>query len=350
MKTSSRIYRPAVALAVGALLLVGCGSQPTKPQAGADRSGTSATPSWITQPPRQSGMAYGIGSMEIYGSATDAVQRAAELARIDLVSQLRVTVSGDFSSDITETSGTGRTTDVQRNVRSHARSQVPEVQLDEVVIRETHTDARYAYALAELDRQAAAARLRRDIDAQETELRRINALAPAGNTLQQLQPLLPALTVFASREKSVEQLALVSTSRASLALPDDLRALQQRIDTLVDQLKVAVELLDRGAAEISGNVIEALTSQGLRVHDSEHADLIFFVNATLSHREQDRSHYVFIDSRVTIRDQQGRALSSFSKQARGVSGIEAVARQTAARNVGQMLSTELAATLVDHLR
>lgn len=307
-------------------------------------------PSWTTQPPRKSGMAYGIGSMEIYGSATDAVQRAAELARIDLVSQLRVTVSGDFSSDITETSGTGRTTDVQRNVRSYARSQVPEVQLDEVVIRETYTDTRYAYALAELDRQAAAARLRRAIDEQETELRRINALSPTGNTLQQLQPLLPALTVFAAREKNVEQLALVSTSRASLALPDDLQTLQQRIDRLVDQLKVAVELMDRGAAEISGNVIEALTSQGLRVHDSEHADLVFYVNATLSHREQDRSHYVFVDSRVTIRDQQGRALSSFSKQARGVSGIEDVARQTAARNVGQMLSTELAATLVDHLR
>lgn len=350
MRMYQRIYRPAVALAVGTLLLVGCGSQPTKSQTVSDRAESNTTPAWATQPPRKTGMAYGIGSMEIYGSATDAVQRAAELARIDLVSQLRVTVSGDFSSDITETSGTGPTTEVQRNVRSHARSQVPEVQLDEVVIRETHTDARYAYALAELDRQAAAARLHRAIDEQETELRRINALAPRGTTLQQLQPLLPALTVFAAREKNVEQLALVSTRRTSLALPNDLRLLQQRIDTLVDQLRVAIELLDRGAVEISGNVIEALTSQGLRVYDTEHADLIFHVNATLSHREQDRSHYVFIDSRVTIRDQQGRALSSFSKQARGVSGIESVARQTAARNVGQMLSAELAVTLVDHLR
>jgi len=42
-------------------------------------------------------------------------------------------------------------------------------------------------------------------------------------------------------------------------------------------------------------------------------------------------------------------LSSFSKQAKGVSGIEDVARQKAARNVAELLGEELAIALVDKI-
>lgn len=342
----------AVALALSATLLTGCLSQSAKPQqdSAKARAERATTPDWITQLPQRNGMAYGVGSMEIYGSVTDAIKRAGDLARVDLVSQLRVTVSGDFSVDTQERSGTGRASEVQQNVRNYVRSQVPDVQLDEVQITETHSDGKYAYALAELDRAQAAARLRRQIGEIDEELRRIGAQQPQGSTLQQLQPLLPALKQFALRDKTSEQLALISTSRSGLALDDDLRALQQRISGLLDQLTVALVALDAGADAVAGGVLEALTQQGLRVENRASADLVFEVSATLSSKAQGGSHYVFADTRVTVRDAGGRALSSFSKQARGVSGLPDVARQTATRNVAALLGDELAVALVDKLR
>src|SRR5690606_23842774 len=110
-----------------------------------------------------------------------------------------------------------------------------------------------------------------------------------------------------------EQLALISTSRSGLALDDDLRALQQRISGLLDQLTVALVALDAGADAVAGGVLEALTQQGLRVENRASADLVFEVSATLSSKAQGGSHYVFADTRVTVRDAGGRALSSFSK-------------------------------------
>lgn len=350
MTASRHIPAPLLALLLG-LALTGCVSQPAKPSKDAsERAARASTPDWISELPRQSGMAYGVGSMEIYGSLTDATKRAGDLARVDLVSQLRVTVSGDMTVDIQERSGSGRESDVQKNVRNYVRSQVPDVQLDDVQITETHSDGKYAYALAELDRSKAAARLRQQIAGIDEELRRIGAQQPQGTTLQQLQPLLPAMKQFALRDKTSDQLALVSTSRTGVALDDDLRALQQRISGLLDQLTVALVPLDAGAEEVAGGVLEALTRQGLRVENRAGADLVFEVSAVLSSKAQSGSHYVFADTRVTVRDAGGRALSSFSKQARGVSGLPEVARQTAARNVAGLLGDELAVTLVDKLR
>ena len=345
---AKRLLVAALALGTGISLLSGCVGNSTKPAKDAARS--SKAPAWVTQPPQMRGMAYGIGSMEIYGSATDAVKRAAELARIDLVSQLKVTVSGDFSSETVELSGTNRDSEVLRTVRNYVRSQVPPAELDEVQISETHTDAKYAYALAELDRNAAAARLRRDMNDIEQELSAIGELQPSGNRLQQLQPLLPALTLFAKRKRLGERLTLISMERKAPALSPELKALQDRIYAQIDQLQVSLELLDDGAQTIGGGVLEALTSQGLRIQDGSDADLRFDISAQLSGKAKDGSHYVFADSRVTIRDGAGRVLSSFSKQAKGVSGLEDVARQKAAREVAKLIGDELAVALVDKIR
>jgi len=334
-------------LAIAATATVACMPQNSKPQS--DSAAVSnGSPSWLTNTPEMPGMAYGVGSIEVYGNKTDALKRAGELARVDLVSQLKVTVSGDFSSDVTELSGTNRETEVRRVVRNYVRSQVPAAELDEAQIIKTHLDGQYAYALAELDRAQAAARLRRDIADIDEQLTDIAARQPQGTTLQQLQPLLPALTLFAKRERVGERLALVSMDRRQPRLDSDLQALQQRINVLIDRLQVSISLLDDGAEEIGGGIIEALTDQGMRVTNNG-ADLIFEVNAVLSGKEQRGSFYVFADSRVTIRDGNGRALSSFSKQAKGVSGIEDVARQKAARNVAELLGEELAIALVDKI-
>ena len=70
------------------------------------------------------------------GNPQAAVARATELARVDLVSQLRVTVTGDFSSLQTMKSGTGQESEV-RSISNGVRSQVPTVELNEVKVSDT---------------------------------------------------------------------------------------------------------------------------------------------------------------------------------------------------------------------
>lgn len=348
---SNPILTATLTLGLAAGLLTGCVSGNSKPAKDVQQSARAAhMPDWVSQPPRQNGMAYGVGSMEIYGDVAAAVKRASELARVDLVSQLKVTVSGDFSNDTTEISGSGRETQVLRTVRNYVRSQVPPVELDDVVISDTYSDGKYAYALAELDRAQAAAHLRRDMLEVEQQITDIGNLQTSGTRLQQLQPLLPALKLYGKRERLAERLQLVSTSRHAEPLSADLLALQDRIYRQIDQLQVELVATDSGASEISGGVLEALTSQGLRVQEGAGADLRFDVSAALSSKAQDGNQYVFADARLIIRDGSGRVLSSFSKQAKGVSGVADVARQKAAREVAKLIGDELAVTLVDKIR
>lgn len=331
---------------VTSLMLVGCASGPVKQPDVVHKS----QPSWVTKPPLKSGVAYGVGAMEIYGNPAEAVQRAAELARVDLVTQLKVTVSSDMTSSISETSGSNQPTQLLRSVHQQVRSSIPQAELDEVETTDTYVDAKHAYALVELDRAVAAARLRRDIQELDEELIGYAVLNPQGSTLERLQPLLPALTVIAKRDQLSERLALVSMERKGEPLATELKALQQRIDTLLKQLVVTLELNDSGAEAIAGDVLEALTKQGLRVSSSGPADLRFVLNCELTHKQQSGSHYVFANSRVRIENSNGQVLSSFSKQAKGVSGIDNVARQKAGQQVAQLLSDELAVTLVQRLR
>lgn len=307
-------------------------------------------PAWVTQPPQQAGMAYGVASMEIYGNPQAAIARATELARVDLISQLQVTVTGDFSSLQTMKSGTGQASEVRNSISNYVRSQVPTVELNEVRVSDTFVDGRIAYVLVELDRNKEAARLQQKISDLELRLLDLAGKPSAGSTLQQLQPLLPALKLLAEREQLVERLAFVSVSRQSFPALNDVQALQERIYALIDQLVVTVQYEDEGAQELKASLLEALTAQGLRVQDSHRADLSFKLSATLSSKIQGGSHYVFADTRVTILDGNNRVLSSFNKQAKGVSGIALKARQTAAHNAAKAIADELAVTLVDKIR
>tara|TARA_B100001109_G_scaffold104011_2_gene85032 strand:+ start:159332 stop:160369 length:1038 start_codon:yes stop_codon:yes gene_type:complete len=338
-----------LALLVPALLLAGCASTQSGTAAVKEKAEQAMRPGWITQPPRQSGMAYGVGSMEVYGDQAAAVKRATQLARIDLVSQLKVTVSGDFSSSTTETSGTGKDTQVQRSVSNYARSQVPEAELDEVEVSDTYVDQKYAYVLVELNRTQAAARLKRDIADLDQQITDIGAQDVSGTPLQQLRPLLPAVRLFAQRQRLAERLALVSMERKGAPLSAELRAVQRDIYDRISALRVSVVAVDRQSESLRGGIVEALTAQGMKIQQGGAADLEFQIDAEQIGRQQDGNVYAFIDCRVTIVDGTGRAVSSFSRQAKGVSGIEQLAGQKAVRAVAGMIAEELAVTLVDKL-
>lgn len=316
---------------------------------GASNESSPDTPSWINTPPQLSGFAYGVGSGDLWGDKADAARRAGDSARVNLVSQLRVTVSSDFSSSVEERRATGKQTELVQTVQSNIRSKVPAVELNEVKITETFFENKFAYALAELDRVKAANRIRGQIAELEQQVIAINDNPRSGSTLEQLRTLLPALSLFAQRDRLAEQFALVSTQRVKPSLSDELRQVEQNIFTLFNQLQVRITMTNSGAKAIATGVVEALTEKGMRINDRGSYDLMIEVSANLRPVENKGSHFVFADSRVTIKDANSRILSTFSKEAKGVSGYPDLAKAKAERNVAKILADELATALVERI-
>jgi len=314
-----------------------------------DNQASFDTPDWVNNPPQRSGFAYGVGSGDLWGDKADAARRAGDAARVNLVSQLRVTVSGDFSSSVQERKATGKQTELVQTVQNTIRSKVPAVELDEVKVTETFFEKKFAYALAELDRVKSASRLRAQIADLEEQVTTINGKPRSGTSLQKLRVLLPALKLFAQRDRLADQLALVGTQRQKPALSNELQQIQDNIYALFNQLRVRISMTDAGAQEIAAGVTEALTEQGMRINNSGDYDLMIQVSATLRPVEKNGSHFVFADSRVTIKDANDRILSTFSKQAKGASGYPDLARAKAERGVANVLAAELAAALVDKI-
>lgn len=335
-------------IALLALGLVACKSSPTKPES--DLKHTFDAPEWVTNTPEQKGMAFGTGSADVWGDKNDAVRRAGEAARVNLVSQLRVTISGDSSHDIQERKVTGQESELVQTMRNTIRSSVPAVELDEVKITESYAEGKYAYALAALDRQQAAARIRGQMNGLEEDIIAINNRPRQGDTLERVRVLLPALQLFAQRERLAQQHAFVSMQRKKPALNEELATIQRQIYSLFDSLEIRISMTDSGAQEIAAGVIESLTEQGMRISDEGQYDLMVEVSATLRPLEKEGLHYVFADSRVTIKDNNARTLSTFSRQAKGASGHAELARAKAEKSVANMLAAELANALVDRIK
>lgn len=347
-----RILLPALIL--GAAALTGCVTTPDKGGSVVPDSyvQTNSYPQWVTSPPKAGGRVYGVGSMEVYGNPDQALKRASELARADLISQLRVTVASDTSSVVDEYSLNGETS-LQKSLRQAVSSRTPEVTLDELVIADTYVDNNYAYALAELDRSATAARLAADMASVEADISGMESQPLTGSTpLQRLQQQLPALDLFAQYDKLADQYALVSESHRRPQLDDNLRRYRTGIMQDIRELKVQLVLLDKDARTLSPGLIQALTEQGFRISSTPSGvpDLIFEVAASLDEQKQDGNYYVFANASIRLKDGAGQLLSAFSGKGRGVSGLPKAAEDKAAAKLADIIAEELSASLAQRLQ
>ena len=137
------------------LMAVACLAQGTAP----------GKPEWIETLPEASGRLYALGTAPLGGNESEAISRAADRARLEVVARLRSTVRGS-------TSITTRTAEVTgpagQTAGSGARQVVDQVSvgtraedLPGLVVERTHTDRAggTAYALAYLDLAQARASL-----------------------------------------------------------------------------------------------------------------------------------------------------------------------------------------------
>ncbi len=332
-----------LAVLAASLVLSACGSNPTK-------TTSQAMPDWIVNEPAQAGHVYGVGSAQVYTNDAEALQRARDAARVAMVQKLKVTVGGSFSQDITESRQTGKQTMLVQTVRNTITSSIPDAQFDNLQVQENFVGQGVAYSLVHLDRVKATSLLRQriaELDLQATDLdSSVSANLP---TLKQLQGLLPALTFIEQREQLSDQAQLVDVNSRRPRKDEMLVKVEKRIQALLDSLVVTLSASDQQGKTIRSGLSKYLTDLGLRI-SSANGDLQLVYGAQLRAVEKGGRFIVFASGQVQIKDSDGRLLSEFSKEAKGVSGASnSQAQVKAVKNLAASLGKELAVSLLQKI-
>ncbi len=339
--------QPLVAVVL-ALALAGCGglSQPAERSAG---EGGAALPAWVTDPPSGSGYAYGVGSAPIHADPASALARAQDRARTELLKRLEVTVSGRTRTTRRRTVEGGESR-VTRSILDTVDSRVAETRLRHVEILETHAaeGGETAYALARLDRAAAQQALVGEIEALDARLREIAARDPGGSRLQRLRALMPALGLFAERRAAWGKLRLVAAGEPGRRLPEDLRALEERIQGLLDALEVALRPQDEPSRRTASALRRALTQEGVRVREEgEEGDLLLRYATAWRTLERDGRSFVFADGSVTVLDRRGAVINEFRERVKAGSVDAGLARDRAVGRLAEGLAARLGEGLLE---
>jgi hypothetical protein len=338
------LFRLAAAAAI--LALAGCGG--SKPAA---EAGGGQLPAWVNSPPSAPGKVHAVGSAPIVaGGEGRAISQAKEAARLELMKQLRVTVSGTTESR-TRQEVAGGESQLTRSLREAVRSQVPEVRLEGLRIQETfaHEASDSAYALAQLDRAQAEMRLTNRIGELDERLAGYTGKGQSGSRLERLQALMPAMPLLEKRRKLNERLRLVSEQGRGEQLPQELGALEDRILELLDRVRVTLKAEGETARQMESELVRRLTEAGIKAEAGTGGDLHLRYAADLRSRKHDGTHYVTATGRVSVTDGSGRILTEFNAKEKGGSGDPGLARDRAIAELAEALGSQLGRRLLDSL-
>ena len=120
-------------------LLVGCGGSPAVTSKPA-KTPTLPAPVWLIQPPIETGFLYGTGSAEVYaGDQAGAAARAKDMARLELVKQIEVNISGELEQEITETLQNNKS-ELTERLRQSVKGKVTSFELSHVMNVDSYFD------------------------------------------------------------------------------------------------------------------------------------------------------------------------------------------------------------------
>ena len=94
----------------------------------------------MIQPPIETGFLYGTGSAEVYaGDQADAAARAKDMARLELVKQIEVNISGELEQEITETLQNNKS-ELTERLRQSVKGKVTSFELSHVMNVDSYFD------------------------------------------------------------------------------------------------------------------------------------------------------------------------------------------------------------------
>ncbi|MDR9468381.1 LPP20 family lipoprotein, partial [Marinospirillum sp.] len=285
-------FKPGLLLAAGLMVvgLAGCSGQPAAPAA--QTSSNSEQPRWISQHPQRNDYVFGVASAEIYGSEANALERAREQARVDLLSRIRVAVSGTTETSNRMEMNNGQVTNMSEVLTQEARSRVKEVELPGMEVTETwiNPNGKDAWAMAQLNRVEAERQLLGEL--QRTNQRLLErGLPQQGTKLERVRKVIPRLPDLARRNQLHQQLAfLAATDRVDAAQRKAVDELDAQIQSLLASLSFSVKGQNSLAERMRPELAEQLTAMGFNMVDSQ-ADLQLHLSLSMDEVQRDRLHH-----------------------------------------------------------
>lgn len=320
--------------------LAGCKSSHVIAPASSDqRLENQGAPGWVITPPHDSQYLYGVGSAEIYGDKVRALQQAEDVARGDLIKQLKVNVSQSLTS----------TTNVNNSVVTQTaevivKSRVPETEMAGIERLDSFEDkvARSVYALVRLDRVRAISSLRQDLQEMELGLTQFENRNQSGSLMEDLQFFLPALPKIRAYQLKADKLKLLAANDKSAGtLNYDPSSLQQRIYDMLSQVRVRLYPENELARSMAIELAEQLTGQGVKVVSHGDFELLASFNLSKIEKQNQGTEFVLLQGNMKLKNDKGQILKAYGVDAKGGAYDKDLARQRALKKISDKMGGDL---------
>ncbi len=331
-------------LALGSM--VGCVTTKQK----ADPVESSDRPEWILHTPVERDNLYGVGSAEIFGgNQASALSRAKDFARLELIKQIEVNVSGSVEQEISESVKNDTTTFTQ-NLSQTVSSKVPEFKLSHVVAVDSFHDKKHRQvaALMKLDVKAEKTALAKQIASLDQQLvdiaRKLKNTQTRGMT--RLRIASPALVIADQRAGLQARFNQLEAGQASSPLlPNYIKELIADIYKMIGEIKVAIVPEGENVRSLQTGLTSQLTSKGITISAPGASDIEVSYSLNTNTMTRDGTVFAFTEGDIWIKDEKGRVVSAFKTKAKGASTDSKIAR---ARSI-EKLSDQLGSALLNSL-
>ncbi len=330
-------------LVIGSGVITGCVTTAKKSPATAQGD---EQPTWLLNTPIEQGALYGVGSSEVFGgNEAAALGRAKDFARVELIKQIEVDISGTVSQEISETVKNNTTTFTQ-NLSQTVSSKVPEFKLSNVMAVDSFNDKknRHITALVKLDVEKEKRALAQQIASLDQQLVNIAKEIEQTSTkgMSKLRLASPALVMADQRAGLQARFnQLDASQRATPLIPPYIKRLISNIYQMIASLKVSIATEGETVRALQTGLISQLTSKGITISEPGTSDIEVLYSLHTNMVMRDGMAFAFTEGDVWIKDEQGRVVSAFKAKAKGTSVDRNIARTRSIEKLSSQLGDAL---------
>lgn len=313
-------------------------------------SGDAHQPDWVLNTPVEPGFLYGVGSGEVFGgNDAGALSRAKDMARLELLKQVEVQVSGVVEQEIEEVTRNGLTKLTQK-LRQSVKNRVPEFKLSHVTGVESHKapNGKRVTVMVRLDVNKALQDLRRQIVSLDTQLGdyalKLVQTPPGG--LSTLRLVSPALVLSEQRAGvQARYNALAPGKKRAPLLTKEIRDLVRQIYQRIAQLKISVQPEGKSARALQIGLIAQLTKKGIQISPEGQGDIQLFYDLRVNIISRDGTYFAITEGNIWVKDEAGRVVRALQAKAKGASTDPEEARSRSIGKLSGQLGKALLAAL-----
>ena len=330
---------------VVASLLIGCGGSPAVTSKPA-KAPTSPTPDWLIQPPVEAGFLYGTGSAEVYaGDQAGAAARAKDMARLELVKQVEVSISGEIEQEVAETVRNNKS-ELTERLRESVKSKVASFELSHVMDVDSYFDesSKQVSVLVNLDVNKELQSLNSRIKVIDQRFAEVVAEFER-NTQQgmELLRLVASGLVLAEERSGIQARAntLNPTRQYVDVLTPEYRDFMKKAYARIGMLKVHVSAQGADKNSLTAALTAELNNKGINISGAEQADIRIEYDLSLNNVTQGGTTFVITEGNVFLKDDQGRIVKTIQAKAKGASADVKEAESRSIAKLSQQLGKEL---------